>query len=61
MHLGRPGQRIVKNEQRVIDHLKNNSRICTRAAAQHLGLSHHGTAWRILHNHGMHPFHFQRV
>ena len=33
----------------------------TRAAAQHLGLPHHVTVRRILHNHRMHLFHLQRV
>jgi hypothetical protein len=61
MHLGRPGQRAVENEERVIEHFENHPRTSTRAAAQHLGVAHHANVWRILHNHRLHPFHFQRV
>ena len=61
MYLGRPCQRIVEIEQRVIDYFENHPLTRTRAAAQHLGLPHHGTVWGILHNHRMHLFHFQRM
>ena len=58
MHLGHPGQRIVQNEQRVIDHFENHSRTSRRDAAQHVGLSYHGTEWRSLHNRRMYSSHF---
>ena len=59
MHLGCPGQRIVENERRVINHFENHPRTSTRVAAQHSGLSHLGTVRRTPHITACIPFIFK--
>lgn len=59
---GEPAQRTVTAEtkERVLAVVENNPKISTRRVAVQLGISH-WTAWKVLKDEGMHPFHTLQV
>ena len=56
---GRP-RRHIRQEERIIEYFDRRPTASTADAARDLQVSQ-VYAWRVLREHGMHPFHFQRV
>ena len=58
LETGRPRN---NHQEEIIQHFEEHPRDSTRSAAQILGISSNALVWRVLHEHHLHPYHFQRV